>query len=132
MPEYFGYGSPHQFIQMFNSFCALSGVQDAQKAMVFIMTLQDSAKRLVLQTFIKAMTVELHPFLLAKQPKTYSEGTDLIKTVQGVRMTTEDEKVTALQQQVATLTQLVESGLTTGLMKMGLPKKFGSLANLFG
>ena len=32
LPEYFGSESPQQFIQMFISFCALSGVQDAQKA----------------------------------------------------------------------------------------------------
>ena len=177
MPEYFGSGSPQRFIQMFDSFCALSGVQDGQKAMAFGMTLQDSAKdwfyslptetsgswellkgslitnyelstsekldklaqlftckqwhdesaadfiirmknlmgeqlpeETVVQTIIKAVNPEFRPLLLAKQPKTYTELTDLVKTVQGVRTTTEEEKVTALQQQVATLTQLVQSG----------------------
>ena len=44
MPEYSGSTNPKQFVQMFDSFCALSGVQDAQKSMAFSLTLEDSAK----------------------------------------------------------------------------------------
>ena len=70
----------------------------------------DVTEETVVQTIIKAMSADLRPLLIAKQPKTYKDLTELVRSVQGVATTPEDEKVNALQQQVAMLTQVMQDG----------------------
>ena len=58
---------------------------------------------------MKGLNKDLRPFILAKKPKTLKNLNQLVKKAQGNTGTSENEKVSMLQQQVESLQQQMDA-----------------------